>query len=79
MGLIVARISSCSRHRLVLQGFVPIKARAGEMANAGYPVRLIPGAVKVNRVFNIISGRNFKIGINRFDALLKYHDIEPVN
>ncbi|WP_174949361.1 hypothetical protein [Burkholderia lata] len=79
MGLIVARISSCSRHRLVLQGFVPIKARAGERANAGYPVRLILEAVKVNRVFNIVSERNFKIGINRSDALRKYRDIEPVN
>ncbi|WP_175842844.1 hypothetical protein [Burkholderia contaminans] len=79
MGLIVARIASCGRHRLVLQGFAPIKARAGEMANADYPVRLIPEAVKVNRVFNIVSDSNLKIEFNRLDALHKYNDIEPVN
>ncbi|WP_423396107.1 hypothetical protein [Burkholderia sp. LMG 21824] len=79
MGLVVARIASCGRHRLVLKGFVPIKPCAVEMANAGYPVRLILEAVKVNRVFNIISGGNFKIEVNRFDALLKCCDIEPLN
>ncbi|MCA8099963.1 hypothetical protein [Burkholderia contaminans] len=79
MGLIVARISSCGRHHLALQGFAPIKARAGGMANADYPVRLILEAVKVNRVFNIISNGNLKIGFNRLDALHKYNDIESVN
>ncbi|MBZ5788868.1 hypothetical protein K8353_02010 [Burkholderia contaminans] len=79
MGFIVARISLRSGHRLVLQGFVPLEARAGEMAKADYPVRLILKAVRVNRVFNIVSSGNFKIGINRIDALHKYSGIESVN
>ncbi|WP_423382873.1 hypothetical protein [Burkholderia sp. LMG 32019] len=79
MGFIVARVSLRSGHRLVLQGFAPFEARAGEMAKAGYPVRLILKAVIVNRVFNIVSGSNFKIGINRIDVLHKYSGIESVN
>ncbi|MBW5803443.1 hypothetical protein FOZ70_01590 [Burkholderia sp. COPS] len=53
MGIIVARITSRSRHCLVMQGSSPFDARAGEMAKAGYPVRLFMEAVKVNRVFNL--------------------------
>ncbi|WP_155630878.1 hypothetical protein [Burkholderia cepacia] len=79
MGLIVARISSCGRHCLVLQGLSPVRAGFGEMAKADYPVRLILEAVKVNRVFNVVAGVNFKIGINRIHVSHKYVDIESVN
>ncbi|MDF3086571.1 hypothetical protein [Burkholderia sola] len=56
MELIVARIASCGRHRVVLQGFSPGSTRAEATANADYPVWLIVEAVKVNRSANDLSG-----------------------